>query len=146
MIRPATAADFGSVDRMVRAFDAAAGLDLDAPGAGYSARHFRGVFDRLVADRRGLALLLETERGGGVLLAVASASPFRPALWADEILFWIDPPARGRWAGALLDHYEAWARDLGASVIGLSALDARAGKMFGRRGYAPAETKYMRRL
>lgn len=143
MIRPATAADFPAVERMARDFDAAVGLDLGGP---WSSAQFRGLFDRLVGDRRGLALVLDRPEGAGVLLAGAAPAPFRPALWADEIMFWIDPPARGRWAGAMLDQYETWARDLGATLAGLSSLDERAGRLFARRGYVPAERKYLRRL
>ncbi len=147
MIRAARPEDFGRVERMVRAFDAAAGREIDAPGAGYCPRHFRGVFEHLVAARLGLALLLDTPRGSGVLLAAAAASPFRPALWADEILFWIDPAARGGpGAAALLDAYEDWARDLGASLVGLSAIESRAETLFARRGYVAAERKMMRRI
>ena len=145
MIRRARAEDFVAVERMLAAMERHAAIAVDGPGEEYASDHFRAVFDRLLVNRSALALILEA--GGeprGVLLAIASASPFRQALWADELLFWIDPPARGRWAGRFLDRYEAWAAALGARVAGLSCFDARTAALYRRRGYAPADCKYLR--
>lgn len=145
MIRRARAEDFAAVERMLAAMERHAAITVDGPDERYDPDHFRAVFDRLLVSRTALALILETGRAPrGVLLAVASSSPFRPALWSDELLFWIDPPARGRWAGRFLDRYEAWAGALGARVMGLSCFDARTAALYRRRGYAPADRKYLR--
>lgn len=145
MIRPATPEDVPACARMLADFEAAAGVAVDGPGEGPDPVTFAATVRRLAAHRLGLALVLDLGAGPvGMLLAHAGPSPFRAALWADEVVFWIDPPARGLWAGRFLGAYEAWAAALGARVTGLSALDARTGRLFERRGYRPAERKFLR--
>lgn len=147
MIRTAVPADLPDLVRMVAAFDAAAGIAVDGPGEGLCPGHVARALSLLMQTPRGLVLVLEIEgRVRGMLLAEAGATLFRPALWADERAFWIDPEARGRWAGAMVRRYVEWARQIGARIAGLSALDDRAALAFGRMGFEPVEVKLMRRV
>jgi len=145
LIRPATPADAPAITRLLADFDAASGARVDAPGESFAAAHVaRGVAAR-IAHRLGLVLVLDLGAGPvGVLVAEAGAGLWRPALWADELAFWIDPAARGPWADRFLAAYEAWARDLGARLVGLSSLGPRAEQLYTRRGYEPADRKFVK--
>lgn len=147
MIRAADPADLPALCRMLAAFDAAAGVAVDRPGAGFCADHAGRRVAALMAHRLGLVLVLDLGAGPvGLLLAQAGETLFRPALWADEIALWIDPAARGAWGPRLVAAYEAWARDLGARLVGLSALEPRAARLYARRGYRPADLKFAKVL
>lgn len=62
---------------------------------------------------------------------------------AGEVMWWVDPAARG--AGlALLRRAERWAAETGARVIQMvaPATHARVGRLYERRGYQAVETTY----
>lgn len=134
MIRPATFADWPAVDAMAQSFREAA-----APWIGYDSARFRQTFDALVSQPTGLAMILDD--GQGILLAMALPSPFSGELVAQELMWWIEPGARGK-GGAMLDAYRDWARDIGAVHCGVTCLEERTGKIFQRRGYERTETAY----
>jgi GNAT superfamily N-acetyltransferase len=72
------------------------------------------------------------------------------ALVAAEAFWFVSPGARGRGALALLDEYEAWAREAGAarlSMVHLVSLNAdRLARLYARRGYRPVEVHYIKEI
>lgn len=96
-----------------------------------------------------LALVIGPEGSpNGLLLASAQDHPFAAVRFAMETVWWIDPAARGGAAGAMLDAYEAWAKEQGCAFVGMAALATfpRAGAIYERRGYREAETHYLKLL
>ena len=141
MIRAAVMSDLLAVERMVLAFADAAEQPL--PRERYARAHLGAVLAALIDSRDGYAAVLDL--GGavrGVLLARVSLATLAPVRVADEIAWWIDPPARGGWGVAMLACYEAWAREAGAEVIGLTTLDDRAASLYERAGFRRAELRY----
>lgn len=144
MIRPGTIKDFDDVERMVHDFHAAKAGQFDA--GLYDRLRFRSFYREIMADRRrGLVLILEKEGEAlGVLLAIASGSPFASIITAEEIVWWVDPKARGRDTLSMLGAYEDWADEIGAKIVGLSYFGDRSPKLYARRGYVPAERKFVK--
>lgn len=139
MIRQATEADVPACVEMVARFQAEVLPDAPACHAGTVAQTLRG----LIASPRGYAAVLELEGPRGLLLAHAAPSPWAPVLAAEELVWWIAPERRGRWALRMLDDVEAWARDLGAGVLGLSSTGRDIGALYARRGALRCETRWM---
>ena len=144
MIRPGTIKDFGAVERMLHDFHAAKAGQFDA--ALYDRLHFRGLYRVLMSDpKRGLVVISEVEgEPVGVLLAVATISAFAPIIATEELMWWVDPTARGRDTLRMLDAYEEWADSLGAKIVGLSHFGDRAPKSYARRGFISAESKHVK--
>lgn len=143
----------GDVDRAVALLrDSRAGAGFDNPAgisgftfpfdAAYAARLFTAHIDH---PDRYCAVLEIGGRVEGLLLAAAFEHPFGPVRVAKETVWWIDPAHRGRSAVAMLDHYEAWARDR-AAFVGMAGMgdDPEVGKLYRRRGYKVAETCYLK--
>lgn len=83
----------------------------------------------------------------GVLMAATFDHPFGAGRWAKETVWYIAPSARGRSALQMLDAYEAWAREQGCTTIGLASLATNdVSRIYERRGYAPAETHFLKAL
>ena len=83
----------------------------------------------------------------GVLMAMTFYHPFGAGKWAKETVWYIAPSARGRSALQMLDAYEAWARRQGCTTIGMASLASNdVSKIYERRGYAPAETHFVKAL
>ena len=83
----------------------------------------------------------------GVLMAMAFDHPFGAGKWAKETVWYIAPEARGRSALHMLDAYETWAREQGCSAIGMASLATNdVSRIYERRGYAPAETHFVKSL
>lgn len=144
MIRPGTIKDFEAVEGMLHDFHAAKAGQFDA--ALYDRLQFRGFYRGIMADRRrGLVLILERDGEAlGVLLAIASASPFASITTAEEVVWWVDPKARGRDTLGMLDAYEVWAAEIGAKIVGLSHFGDHNPKLYARRGFIPAERKFVK--
>lgn len=130
--------------RMGRDFLAGSGLPLpwDAPWVSMQVA-------ALMTDPAGLVLVLGAP-AQGFLAARAGAHIFSPVPMAQELAWWIDPPARSaRAATGLLDAYEAWARERGCVAAGLglyAGADERLPEFYRRRGYAPVEGHYLKAL
>lgn len=129
--------------RMGRDFLRASGLPLpfDAAWADASLVGHMAQPDRL-------ALVLELAgRARGMLCAAQVQSPLAPVRVASELVFWIDPDARGRWALAMIRAYEAWAREQGCAVASLATVGNRgADALYRRCGFAPAERHFSKGL
>lgn len=119
----------------------------------HQAAGFAWPFQAAYADRLfwehmagGLVLVLG-ERAQGVLMAKAFEHPAGAGRWANETVWYIAPGARGRSALQMLDAYEQWAREQGCTVIGMASLATNdVSALYARRGYAPAETHFIKAL
>ena len=109
----------------------------------YAARLFLAHVDR--SDRY-CAVLDLGGRAEGLLLASAFEHPFGPVRVAKETVWWIDAEHRGRSAIAMLNEYEAWAARNGCQFVGMAGMgdDPEVGSLYRRRGYAVAETCFLK--
>lgn len=87
----------------------------------------------------------------GALVGVTSELPINSFVFAQELMFWLDPSHRnGKTAPKLIDAYVEWAESLNCDFIRLSELDSilggRAGLLFKRKGFKPTETAYVKEL
>ncbi len=87
----------------------------------------------------------------GALVAVLSEIPINDLIFAQELMFWIDPEHRkGKTALRLVDEYTEWATKAGCNFIRLSELDnvlgGKAGVLFKRKGFEPTETAYVKEV
>jgi GNAT superfamily N-acetyltransferase len=143
MIRHAVEADRPDMVRMGRDFVRASGLPLpfDAAWADHSLAGHMAQPDRL-------AMVLELNGAPrGMLCAAQVQSPLAPVRVASELVFWIDPPARGRWALQMIRAYEAWAKEQGCALVSLATVGAKgADALYRRCGFAPAERHFMKVL
>lgn len=143
MIRQATDTDRPEMLRMARDFIAASGLDLPFHAAYVS----QSIAGQIAAPDR-LALVLELDGTlRGMLCAAHSQSPLAPVRVATELVFWIDPMARGPWAANMIQRYETWARAECCQLISMAAIGGRgADRLYQRAGYQPAERHFMKAL
>jgi GNAT superfamily N-acetyltransferase len=145
MIRAAISSDRLSIVRMMRDAHAAA-PSMPVP---FSAPHAHAIACRHDSTPGLLSLVYApTDRPLGVLLASAQPHPFGPVNYAMETVWWIAPQARGRAANAMLDAYEAWAKEQRCAFCQMAALVSfpRAERIYLRRGYVPIETHYLKTL
>ncbi|NSY10839.1 GNAT family N-acetyltransferase [Agrobacterium vitis] len=141
MVRPGTIADRFAVITLLRESHAAAGYAFRFEAARADAL-YRLHLDNPMA----CALLLESDGVVcGLLLASAVDHPFGAGLMAKETVWFIAPQARGRSGLIMLDAYEAWAKSIGCISIGMAALATNdVSSLYVRRGYAPAETHFIK--
>lgn len=140
-LRPAEDSDRAAILDLLRAFHAVSQMPFE-PDAAYG-------LALIEAHRRPGALCLVLDVDGtarGVLMAQAIAHPFGDWLVAKETIWFVDPDYRGRGALRMLDVYEAWAKETGCRAIGMAALAGQrdVSALYLRRGYAPAETHYLK--
>lgn len=93
-----------------------------------------------------LSAVFVAENGVGVvgmLGMVRYAHPLSGVPTAGEVMWWMDPAARGGGL-ALLRRAERWAAELGAQQVQMIAPSAneRVGRLYERRGYQSLETSY----
>ena len=87
----------------------------------------------------------------GALIGVVSGIPINSLVFAQELMFWLDPNHRnGKTAPKLIDAYVQWAETMGCNFIRLSELDnildGKAGVLFKRKGFIPVETAYVKEV
>jgi len=87
----------------------------------------------------------------GALIGVVSGIPINSMVFAQELMFWLDPNHRnGKTAPKLIDSYVKWAENMGCNFIRLSELDnildGKAGILFKRKGFIPVETAYVKEV
>lgn len=137
--RPAEFRDIPALIEMGRKFHAVSGYG-DMP---YDENTMVDLFITLIRNG-GLFVVGDKPVGmiGGVVFSVFFN---RQQLMAQELFWWSESPGAGK---ALLDTFEAWAKDMGAEHVVMMALDvldgARVGEILKRRGYLPAESNYMK--
>lgn len=138
-VRHATHEDRLAVIRLLKDSHAAAGFTFP-----FSAPHADLLFRQHLA---GGLVLVAGQPAQGALMAMTFEHPFGAGKWAKETLFYIAPEARGRAALQMLDAYEAWAREQGCTTIGMASLASNdVSRIYERRGYAPAETHFVKAL
>lgn len=138
-VRRASEADRLAVIRLMKDAHSAAGFAFP-----FSAPHADALFRQHLSC--GLVLVCG-EQAQGVLMAATFDHPFGAGKWAKESVWYIAPEARGRSALQMLDAYEAWAREQGCVVIGMASLATNdVSRIYERRGYAPAETHFVKPL
>lgn len=81
----------------------------------------------------------------GMIAMLAYDHPFSGERTAFEVVWWVEPEARGDGV-RLLRAAEQWARDLGIRKMQMVAPTARVGEFYARMGYAPVETSFQRSL
>lgn len=144
MIREADIDDAPAILRMCRDFLHASGTAIP-----WNAAYAQQALAAALVDPMTAVILLDTGDGPrGVLVASAAMHPFGPVLVGQELVWWIDPAARrAEAARAMLDGFEAWAGDLGCSMICLSHLaDDRVAALYRRRGFRALETHMVKAL
>lgn len=140
LIRRATDADIPAMVRMAGAFIAASGTGLP-----FDADYVAGSIRRHMVTPCTLALVLDVDGPHGMLCATVARSPLAPVTVADELAWWIDPAHRGRHALRMIDVYISWGVDMGCERVGMSALaNTAVEKLYKRRGFEPAEAKYVK--
>lgn len=139
IIRPAGAGEVEALAGLVCEF-AAEVLPDRRPHVPTIARTLAALID----NPRGYVAILDDGAASGLLAGIAAPSIWAPVLVAEELIWWIAPRRRGRFAGVMLDHFEAWAAAIGAGATGLSHTGKSAAALYERRGYERAETKYLR--
>lgn len=138
-VRRADEADRVAVIRLLRDSHAAAGFTFP-----FSAPHADMLFRQHLA---GGLVIVAGQPAQGVLMAMPFDHPFGAGKWAKETVWYIAPEARGRAALRMLEAYEAWAREHGCAAIGMASLATNdVSKIYERRGYAPAETHFVKAL
>jgi GNAT superfamily N-acetyltransferase len=153
MIRPATPKDRSRVVELLADSHVGAGFDTPAGATGFTFPFDPAYAERLFLSHlrgRNLAIVHDVDgTAQGVLLATASEHPFGPVWLARETLWWIDPAHRGGTAAPrMLDAYEKWAAAQGCRFVGMAGMgdDPTVAKLYQRRGYARAETHFLKPL
>ncbi len=90
-----------------------------------------------------LAVMDEDTKAVGMIGFLAVPHFFSGDVIATEVIWWLDPDARG--AGRLLlDAAEGWAHEIGAVAIQMIAPDPRVGRLYERRGYRFVESAWQK--
>lgn len=141
-IRQAAYADRFRAVTILREFHAEA-----RPAFPFDPARAEAVFKaHLEPDR--LALVSDTDAGvQGLLLATADEHPFGAGRIARETIWFMRPAARGREGLRMLTAFEAWAAAQGCVAACMACLpDNDVATIYRRRGYAPAETHFVKSL
>lgn len=141
MIRHAVDADHDRCLVLLRQSHDAAGFPWPFHGANAQMlfRYHIGSTDAccIVLDVDGVAQ--------GLLMAATFDHPFGSGRWAKETVWFVAEAYRGRGAIAMLDAYEAWAKERACVAIGMASLAGNdVSALYERRGYAPAETHFLK--
>lgn len=138
-VRRADEADRPRVIALLRDSHASAGFSFP-----FSAPHADALFRAHM--ERGLILVCGRP-AQGLLMAATFDHPFGAGKWAKETVWYVAPEARGRSASQMLEAYEVWAREQGCVTIGMASLATNdVSCIYKRRGYAPAETHFLKSL
>jgi GNAT superfamily N-acetyltransferase len=148
MIRDATEADHDAIVVMARQFMAftpyADVLTATDDEISATIRHFIAHAKVFVADIDGTVL--------GVLFAVLSPAWYAPShTIATELAWWVAPEHRkGTAAIRLIQAFERWAKDSGASMVGMSNLEVGdnglVSSMLARMDYRVSEQTHVKRI
>lgn len=114
----------------------------------FKAAYASALFDQHL-DRPDRCTLLLEHQGlvQGLLMATWSEHPFGAGRYANETVWYIAPLARGRSALQMLDAYEKWAKQHNCAAISMASLHTNdVSRIYQRRGYAPAETHFLKPL
>lgn len=141
MIRPAVRSDRERCTLLLKQSHEAAGFLWLFRGA-----HAHSLFLHHLESPDACCIVLDV--GGiaqGILMASAFDHPFGAGRWAKETVWYVAEAHRGRGAVRMLDAYEAWAKEQGCVAIGMASLASNdVSPLYERRGYAPAETHFLK--
>ena len=141
MVRHAVMSDRAACVRLLRESHEAAGFIFP-----FKAAYAAALFD-LHHTSPQACILVVGDTPHGLLMASWFEHPFGAGRYAKETVWYVSEAARGRGALKMLDAYEAWAREQGCTAIGMAALATNdVSKIYERRGYAPAETHFIKPL
>lgn len=84
----------------------------------------------------------------GMIACVVAPQLIDGTIYADEVVWWVDPDARGMRAGpALLKAAEEWARGKNCSMLKMVApVPSTVGRFYERLGYVAVETAHVKVL
>ena len=87
----------------------------------------------------------------GALLATATPVAINSFIFAQEIMFWLDPDHRnGKTSSKLIEEYVEWSKAAGCDFVRLSSIEdlqgSRVGLLFKRKGFKPIESAYIKEL
>lgn len=100
----------------------------------------------IVSNPEGVGFVSEREgRTNGMIALLIYAHPYSGIRTAFEVVWWVDPEARGC-GMRLLSAAEKWAKENGAEAMQMVAPTEKVGHLYERLGYKPVETSYQRSL
>lgn len=100
----------------------------------------------VLASENGVVLVSGSDASiTGMIALTAYDHPYSGERTAFELVWWVEPEARGDGV-RLLRAAEEWAREQGAKHMQMVAPNAKVGRLYSRLGYAPVETSYQRSL
>lgn len=137
VIRHAELADSLAITAMAKRFAEAAGVGLP-----FSAPYAEARARAVIGDPSGVVLLWDDGQPRGVLAGMVGPHPLFPVTVASELLWWIEPAARGLAWRSMLRAFEAWARSRGADRVVMACLDDRAARLYARTGYAASGERH----
>lgn len=146
----ATLGDVPAILPLCRAFLDAADL---FHGADFCPASMAATLERMIADEASI-LLIATMPGGrvvGMAAGVTYPAYFNSAIRIGTELFWyVEPEQRGIIGPALLRAMEERAREAGCKQWIMGALASQrpeaVARLYGRYGYSPAETTFIKAL
>lgn len=143
MIRRATEADIPALTAMGQRFvQETSYKDLVSADPDRIAQTVIGI----LSTDTGVVLVSEGTTGPTGMIAMLSYShPFSGELTAFEVVWWVNPEARGDGI-RLLKAAEDWGRQKGATKMNMVAPNERVGALYSRLGYSPVETSFQRSL
>jgi GNAT superfamily N-acetyltransferase len=144
LVREATSRDVPAMLEGVRAF-----ASIAYPGEPMRVDHVANVLRGVMENQDGLVALMETDEAAfaGMFVAIAHRGILTGARTMGEVLFYVDPQARGH-GKKLLNFAEEWARERGCERATLCHLETTPNleTAYRRWGYAPLERAYMKEL
>jgi len=145
-VRPAGPTDVPWMLEQLQAFAAAYGTRRSLFG---DAEHAEALVGTLI-DTQFVAIAEADGQPVGLVAGALVPHPFNPDLQvANELWWWVVPPARGSRAGALLlDAFDEWADDSGADLVNftLEADSPVRDRSLEKRGYRLMEKQFVREV
>ena len=143
MIRLATVEDIPAIAAMGAHF-----IETEYPGAIRFDAERLGTLTRSLIEGAGVVFVVEQDGAlVGMMALTTYTHPMNGDPIATEIVWWIQPEARGgRAALQLFKAGETWARAQGATQFQMIAPSDKVGVFYERLGFAKIETHYQRAL
>lgn len=106
----------------------------------------QATVDHMLSNPDGVVFVSGTDATTtGMIALLAYDHPFSGERTAFEVVWWVNPEARGDGV-RLLRAAEGWALDRGIRKMQMVAPNERVGALYKRLGYAPVEISYQRSL
>jgi len=149
-IRNATPADVPAIERMgLRFVGSVAKYGTIFRATPQSMQTLAALFFALGEDAAVIILAVNSDdQPFGMIACVVAPQLIDGTIYADEMVWWVDPEARSLRAGpALLTAAEDWARGKNCSMLKMVApIPSTVGNFYERLGYQPIETAYAKGL